>query len=96
MGISLLDRLFEEGKNRREVLYFLALAHMKLGDYSEAKGLIDKLLKIDPQHVKGHMLQSVVLEHVIQDSQSFVGYAFLVGAAFVAGWVCKKKLHWAS
>jgi fission 1 protein len=44
----------------RECLYYLAVGHYRLGQYSEARSHINELLKSEPSNQQAHSLQKLI------------------------------------
>ncbi|CAG8440974.1 4293_t:CDS:2 [Dentiscutata heterogama] len=78
LGVRLLAEIFRESpERRRECLYYLALGHFKLGEYTHARDYNDQLLQREPNN-----LQAQNLKKLIEDKLNREG---LVGAMIMSG-----------
>ncbi|KAL1917936.1 uncharacterized protein VTP21DRAFT_3770 [Calcarisporiella thermophila] len=77
-------RLFTElPERRRECLYYLALANMKLGDYLTAKKFAEKLLEHEPNNTQAQKLRLIIEEKCSRDG--YIGMAIVGGLVAAAG-----------
>ncbi|CAG8520692.1 11686_t:CDS:2, partial [Cetraspora pellucida] len=78
LGVRLLAEIFRESpERRRECLYYLALGHFKLGEYTHARYYNSELLQREPNN-----LQAKSLKNLIEDKLNKEG---LVGAMIMSG-----------
>jgi len=83
-GVQLLSEIFRASPDRRrECLYYLALGHYKLGNYSEARRYNDLLLDLEPGNLQATSLRDLVEEKV--QREGLVGVAIVGGLAVAAG-----------
>jgi len=83
-GVQLLSEIFRASPDRRrECLYYLALGHYKLGNYSEARRYNDLLLDLEPGNMQATSLRDLVEEKV--QREGLVGVAIVGGLAVAAG-----------
>jgi fission 1 protein len=83
-GVQLLSDIFRSSPDRRrECLYYLALGHYKLGNYSEARRYNDLLLDLEPGNLQAASLRGLIEERVQRDG--LVGVAIVGGLAVAAG-----------
>merc|ERR1719401_223896 len=66
-GRELLDQLLEVGFSRPEVLHYLTLTHLKLGQYLQAKEHVDMWLCLQPRNGMARFLHSLVLDRASHD-----------------------------
>ncbi|ORZ23120.1 mitochondria fission 1 protein [Absidia repens] len=72
-GIVLLVEIYtDEPGRRRECLYFLALAHYKISNYSEARTYNQELLKLEPRNAQAQSLAKQIDEKVSTGTE--IGY----------------------
>lgn len=82
--MQLLSEIFRASPDRRrECLYYLALGHYKLGNYSEARRYNDLLLDLEPGNLQAGSLRGLVEERV--QREGLVGVAIVGGLAVAAG-----------
>ncbi|KAM0750416.1 mitochondrial fission 1 protein [Meredithblackwellia eburnea MCA 4105] len=85
-GVGLLMEIYRaEPTRRRECLYFLAVGHYKLGNWSEAKRYNSLLLEKEPTNFQAQSLAGLIDSAVAKEG--YVGLALAGGAATVAGLV---------
>lgn len=72
-----------EPTRRRECLYYLALGHCKLKNYTEAKKFIGKLLSKEPNNMQAQSLNSMIDNDV--QKEGLIGMAIAGGAVAVMG-----------
>merc|ERR1719277_909555 len=77
-GKELLDQLLEVGFSRPEVLHYLTLTHLKLGQYLQAKEHVDMWLCLQPRNGMARFLHSLVV-----DRASHEGLLGLVGLSML-------------
>ncbi len=83
-GVRLLSDIFRESPDRRrECLYYLALGHYKLGNYSEARRYNDLLLDNEPTNMQAGSLRELIDDKVAKEGM--VGVAILSGVAVAVG-----------
>jgi tetratricopeptide (TPR) repeat protein len=66
-SIDLFRQLYEGGYQRSEVLYQIAQAHFKIGDYKESKRCLAMLLRLEPRNLSAIFLQSLVLDRMAHE-----------------------------
>ena len=69
-------------ERRRESIYYIALGHYKLGQYSDAKRYNDKILEHQPNNMQALSLQKLIEEKVA--SEGMMGVAIVGGLAVAA------------
>ncbi|KAG0167434.1 mitochondrial membrane protein [Apophysomyces sp. BC1034] len=95
LGIRLLTEIYTDSpERRRECLYFLALGHYKISNFTEAKRFNQQLLKLEPRNAQALELDQLVDEKV--SKEGVIGLAIVsgvvaVGAALVAAIVKRSK-----
>ncbi|KAI8993693.1 hypothetical protein BDB01DRAFT_715990 [Pilobolus umbonatus] len=95
LGIKLLTEIYTDApERRRECLYFLAIGHFKISNYSEARRFNDQLLKTEPKNDQGLELKRLIDEKV--STEGVIGLAIVsgvvaVGAALVAAVVKRSR-----
>ncbi|KAL8278218.1 hypothetical protein RQP46_009391 [Phenoliferia psychrophenolica] len=90
-GVGLLMDIYRtEPPRRRECLYFLAVGHYKLGNWSEAKRYNSLLLEKEPTNMQAQSLNGLIDSAVAKEG--YVGLAIAGGAATVAGIVLTALL----
>ncbi|RHZ68888.1 hypothetical protein Glove_292g27 [Diversispora epigaea] len=88
LGVRLFAEIFQESRERRrECLYYLALGHYKLGEYTRAKEFNNQLLEKEPNNMQGQSLKQLIEDKL--SKEGFVGVAIAVvaiavGTAFFA------------
>lgn len=84
-GIDLLEELGHDvkAKDKRDYLYYLAVANTKLGDYERALQLTESFLKIEPNNRQAVELKAIIKDRVRKDGLR--GAAIAGGAALVVG-----------
>ncbi|KAI9321598.1 hypothetical protein BX666DRAFT_1851114, partial [Dichotomocladium elegans] len=86
-GITLLTEIYTDSpERRRECLYYLALGHYKLGNYSEARQYNQQLLKLEPSNHQAIVLNKSIAEKVSREGViglAIVSGVLAVGAALV-------------
>lgn len=94
-GITLLQEVFKDTpERRRECLYYLSVAHLKLTEYGTARRYADTLLEYEP-----HNREVVALRQNIEDNLSregmigvaIIGGAFAIGAAVLSSVLRRKR-----
>jgi fission 1 protein len=84
LGVQLLSDIFRASPDRRrECLYYLALGHWKLGNYTEARRYNDLLLELEPANLQAASLRGLIDERV--QREGLVGVAIVGGLAVAAG-----------
>ncbi|CAG8487279.1 2010_t:CDS:2 [Acaulospora morrowiae] len=95
LGVQLLAEIFQDSpERRRECLYYLALGHFKLGEYTNAKEFNNQLLEREPDN-----LQALNLKHMIEENLKKEGVmgmliasgVFAVGAVVVGSLLGLRK-----
>lgn len=66
-GVELLVQLYDVEFHPTEVLHRLALAHLKLGQYGQAKKEIDRWLDLEPKDGTARMLHSLIIDRATHD-----------------------------
>jgi len=83
-GVQLLSDVFRTSPDRRrECLYYLAMGHYKLSNYSEARRYNDILLDYEPDNMQALSLKTLVDDKV--QREGLVGVAIVGGLALAAG-----------
>ncbi|CAG8499183.1 3401_t:CDS:2, partial [Acaulospora colombiana] len=60
-GVQLLAEIFQDSpERRRECLYYLALGHFKLGEYTNAKQFNNQLLEREPTNLQAQSLKKLI------------------------------------
>lgn len=72
-----------EPARRRECLYYLALGHYKLKNYTEAKKFLDRLLEKEPNNMQAISLNGMIERDV--KSEGLVGMAIAGTAVTIMG-----------
>lgn len=72
-----------EPNRRRECLYYLALGHYKLKNYTESKKFLEKLLSKEPNNMQAQSLLGMVDRDV--QKEGLIGMAIAGGALTVIG-----------
>ncbi|KAI9490973.1 mitochondrial fission 1 protein [Zychaea mexicana] len=95
-GIQLLTEIFHDSpERRRECLYYLAIGHYKIGNYSEARKFNLELLKHEPRNEQARDLDRRIDEKVSKEGAiglAIVGGVVTVGAALLAA-IVKRSRH---
>ncbi|CAO3702007.1 unnamed protein product [Rhizopus stolonifer] len=95
LRIKLLTEIYTNApERRRECLYFLAIGHFKISNYSEARRFNDQLLKLEPRNDQAASLKKLIDEKV--STEGVIGLAIVsgvvaVGAALLAAVVKRSK-----
>lgn len=77
-GVKLLTDIFRDfPERRRECLYYISLAHYKLGNYSDARRYNDMLLEQEPRNLQAQSLRQLIDDKVAREG--LVGMAILGG-----------------
>ena len=63
-GLCLLADMIDEGFSPRDCLYYIAIAHFRLGEYRLARYSAERLLKADATSVQAHELHRMITERV--------------------------------
>jgi len=83
-GVQLLADVFRTSPDRRrECLYYLAMGHYKLSNYSESRRYNDILLELEPDNMQALSLKALVDDKV--QKEGLVGVAIVGGLALAAG-----------
>jgi len=91
-GISLLMDIYElEPPRRRECLYYLALGHYKLKNYTESKKYLEKLLSKEPNNMQAQSLLGMIDRDV--QKEGLIGMAIAGGAVTVMGAIAIAALQ---
>jgi fission 1 protein len=72
----------------RELYYYLALAYMRLGDYTPAREYCDSLLNMEPNNTQALALRALIQEQVHKDGllgMALVGGGLAAAAAITLG-----------
>lgn len=75
----------KHANRRREALYYLALGHYKLANYTQASSLVNQLLAQEPNNLQAKSLKGLIDEAV--GREGVVGMALVGGAVAVGGLV---------
>uniref|UniRef100_A0A0G4GYX0 Mitochondrial fission 1 protein n=1 Tax=Chromera velia CCMP2878 TaxID=1169474 RepID=A0A0G4GYX0_9ALVE len=83
-GIELLQELLSIGYRRQEVLYQLALGHMKLGKHAVARKEAEMLLRMEPRNLQYLAVHSLIVERTATEGStgSILLLASVASAAF--------------
>ncbi|BFZ54152.1 Mitochondrial fission 1 protein [Savitreella phatthalungensis] len=82
-GTKLLTEIYREYPDRRrECLYYLALGHFKVGNYTDARKFNNVLLDREPHNMQAQSLRQLIDDRVAKDG--YVGMA-IVGSAIAIG-----------
>ncbi|KAI8147961.1 mitochondria fission 1 protein [Fennellomyces sp. T-0311] len=100
-GIKLLTEIFHDSpERRRECLYYLAIGHYKIANYSEARKFNRELLKHEPRNEQARDLDRRIDEKVSSGmliqvigtiGLAIVGGVVTVGAALLAAIVKRSR-----
>ncbi|XP_074599690.1 mitochondrial fission 1 protein [Brevipalpus obovatus] len=84
-GIDILEELAadEKSRDKRDFLYYLAVANTKIGEYDRALDLVNKFLQAEPQNRQATELKAIIKERIKKDGLK--GAAIAGGAALVVG-----------
>ena len=80
-----------EPKRRRECLYYLALGHYKLKNYTESKKFTSKLLEKEPNNMQALSLNQIIDKDV--QKEGLIGMALAGGAVAVIGGITIAALQ---
>ena len=80
-----------EPSRRRECLYYLALGHYKLKNYTESKKFTAKLLQKEPQNMQALSLNRLIDEDV--KKEGLIGMALAGGAVAIIGGITIAALQ---
>ncbi|RMX65831.1 hypothetical protein KXD40_002206 [Peronospora effusa] len=86
----LLSDLLEQSYALKESLYWIALTLCGLGEYRASRSYCERLLRIEPSHMKAQLLHKRIKE-VVTKEDGAVGVG-IFGAVVVAGLVLKFLL----
>ncbi|KAI7861466.1 hypothetical protein BDF14DRAFT_1869063 [Spinellus fusiger] len=95
LGLLLLTEIYTDyPERRRECLYFIALGHYKLSNYTEARRFNQKLQKLEPNNEQALGLGKLIDEKV--STEGVIGLAIVsgvlaVGAALVTAIVKRSR-----
>jgi len=79
-GVRLLQDIYRtEPTRRRECLYYLALGHYKMGNFTDARSFNDLLLSREPTNMQAQSLASLIDRGVAREG--YVGMALAGGVA---------------
>ncbi|XP_015788067.1 mitochondrial fission 1 protein [Tetranychus urticae] len=84
-GINLLEELCSSqlGEEKRDYLFYLAIANTKICDYSRALDCVDKFLLAEPNNRQACDLKKIIKDRIKRDGLK--GAAIAGGAALVVG-----------
>ncbi|CAG8640189.1 6865_t:CDS:2 [Scutellospora calospora] len=87
LGVRLLAEIFKESpERRRECLYYLALGHFKLGEYTHAGDYNSQLLQREPNNLQAQSLEKLIEDKLKQEGLvGAVIMSVVVGAVAVGG-----------
>eukprot|EP01087_Luapelamoeba_hula_P014814 TRINITY_DN4392_c0_g1_i2.p1 TRINITY_DN4392_c0_g1~~TRINITY_DN4392_c0_g1_i2.p1 ORF type:complete len:171 (+),score=42.50 TRINITY_DN4392_c0_g1_i2:75-515(+) len=96
-GIGLLQEiLHEKPDEKRDTLYYLALAHYRLQEYLQARQYAEVLLRLQPENRQIQQLKAVMDEQIKKDGLIGIGIVSGIGAlaavAAVGGFIIAKTL----
>ncbi|KAH8926240.1 mitochondrial fission 1 protein [Atractiella rhizophila] len=81
-GVSLLMDIYRtDAPRRRECLYYLALGHYKLQNWTEARRFNELLLEKEPKNLQAQSLADLIEKGVQRDG--YLGLAIAGGAAAI-------------
>ena len=80
-----------EPSRRRECLYYLALGHYKLKNYTESKKFTAKLLQKEPHNMQALSLNRLIDEDV--KKEGLIGMALAGGAVAIIGGITIAALQ---
>ncbi|EAA14436.4 AGAP009852-PA, partial [Anopheles gambiae str. PEST] len=84
MGLVLLEDLFvKHPEGRRDYLYYMAIGHTRLKEYSEALKHAQAFLEIEPNNQQVIALEELIKKRM--DIEGLKGVAKATGAALVVG-----------
>ncbi|KAG0232773.1 mitochondrial membrane protein [Actinomortierella wolfii] len=90
-GVLLLTDIYREVPDRRrECLFYLAVGHLKLGNYNDARKFNDSLLEFEPNNSQALALRQEIENRVAKEG--FIGMAIVTGVAAVGGIVLAALL----
>lgn len=82
-GVQILTELYKSEKSmRREVLYYLSLGSLKIGDYTNAKRYVEALLEIEPENQQARGLLKTIDDKITTEGLIGIGIA---GGALALG-----------
>ncbi|KAL1923671.1 uncharacterized protein VTP21DRAFT_8651 [Calcarisporiella thermophila] len=83
-GMELMRDIYDnDPQRRRECIYYLAVGHYKLGEYSEARHFVDALLRDEPRNPQATELKKAIDDRVSRDG--IIGLAIVGGLIAVVG-----------
>ena len=80
-----------EPTRRRECLYYLALGHYKLKNYTESKKFTSKLLSKEPNNMQAKSLNAMIDKDV--QKEGLIGMALAGGAVAIIGGITLAALQ---
>lgn len=94
-GIDILVEVYKEDTSmRRECLYYLSLGSYKVGDYTNSRRYIDKLLQVEPENSQAKGLKESVEDKITTDGLIGLGIGagvLAVGVSILAGVLGRKR-----
>lgn len=82
-GVKLMTEMYKDSpERRRECIYYLALGHFKLGNYTDARKYNNVLLEHEPHNMQASSLKTLIDDRVAKDG--YIGIA-IVGSAIALG-----------
>ncbi|KAI8867294.1 mitochondria fission 1 protein [Ramicandelaber brevisporus] len=94
LGLNMMRKIHDNHPDRaRECLYYIALGHYKLGEYTESKELADRMLESEPSNSQAKSLRELVEARVAKEGllgMAIVG-ATVAAAAIVVSAIVKKN-----
>ena len=82
-GVKLMTEIYKDSPaRRRECIYYLALGHFKLGNYTDARKYNNVLLEHEPHNMQAISLKGLIDDRVAKDG--YIGIA-IVGSAIALG-----------
>lgn len=94
-GITLLQDVFKDTpERRRECLYYLAVAHLKLTEYGAARRYADTLMGYEPRNREVIALRQNIEDNLSKEGMigvAIIGGAFAIGAAVLSTILRRKR-----
>lgn len=94
-GVDILKQLYKKDLSvRKDVLYFLSMGSLKLGDYSNARQYIEELLALEPENNQARALKSVIEDKITREGLIGIGIAgglLAIGVGVVGALIRRKR-----
>ena len=94
-GTKLLTEIYKDNpERRRECLYYLALGHFKVGNYSDARKFNNVLIEREPRNMQALSLRQLIDDRVAKDGyvgMAIVGSAIAIGGLIIGSLARSKK-----